>query len=758
MHRTRLPLVLLLSALPLAPGALSPGVAHAGSNGAWATFLRAYTYTDLLADSSSVWCASLEGSLVRFDRAAGTLETVVREPGGLASNHLTALAQDRSGRLWVGTQGAGLSYLSADRTRWNLLNEFDGLPSDTVNVVTPEGDTLWIGTPAGLTLWDGSEVLGTLPDGVNPSPFGSNDVRGVVVAGDALFVATGSGVYLALQSQSLAVWEAVNDGLPNRNVERLVSDGRDLFAYSSDTTWKVPYRLSGSTWVSPPGLTNVRTIDADRGTILVMTSSGMFRWNGSSYDQIPGAPASRLAVQRWVRPAIAPDGRIYAANSDGFYEQGDAGGPWTTYRPVQPPGNNIVNLALQGARLYVNTYDEGVGRFDGAAWKNWPPGPCQSCDTDTTFLNGAFTFALLVDRRGTKWIGAWGETAHPDATGAIELVDDAADPPQFTHLTSWPGGLARARHTFAISATLDSAGGHWFGMDSPERETPDFTPIGIDYYDSSGVFVANFSPSNSAVKTGRILALTTDKTGVVWVGTTGKGIQRLYVDDHGQLQSETGDDRPLDVRGLVAVGGTVWAQTTNDIRAYGTEGAGFRGSFPVPAGPSDNAGHPLEAATDGTIWAGTNNGIRVYRRDGSVLQDFTTANSPLASDDVRAIRTDPATGVLWIGTSAGLNRYDPNYVVPPPPVVSRLAARVYPNPARLTALGIDLRILGNTSGYRGTIYDLNGRMVHEFSGAANGAGIWDGLDRDGRRVQPGIYFLRVHAGGRSAVVRIALLR
>ena len=90
--------------------------------------------------------------------------------------------------------------------------------------------------------------------------------------------------------------------------------------------------------------------------------------------------------------------------------------------------------------------------------------------------------------------------------------------------------------------------------------------------------------------------------------------------------------------------------------------------------------------------------------------------------------------------------------------MSRLAARVYPNPARLTALGIDLRILGNTSGYRGTIYDLNGRMVHEFSGAANGAGIWDGLDRDGRRVQPGIYFLRVHAGGRSAVVRIALLR
>ena len=88
-------------------------------------------------------------------------------------------------------------------------------------------------------------------------------------------------------------------------------------------------------------------------------------------------------------------------------------------------------------------------------------------------------------------------------------------------------------------------------MDSAERENADFSPIGIDYYDSSGAFVRNFSTSNT-LKTGRILALTTDKFGFVWVGnTSNKGIQRIAP---GDTAFETKDDSPIDVRGLVASG------------------------------------------------------------------------------------------------------------------------------------------------------------------------------------------------------------
>ena len=65
-------------------------------------------------------------------------------PGGLASNAVTSLAYDRSGRLWAGTAGMGVSRLSADGARWDLVNAFDGLPSDSVTVVRADGDTIWI--------------------------------------------------------------------------------------------------------------------------------------------------------------------------------------------------------------------------------------------------------------------------------------------------------------------------------------------------------------------------------------------------------------------------------------------------------------------------------------------------------------------------------------------------------------------------------------------------------------------------------------
>src|SRR6187399_1374567 len=94
-----------LAALGIASAAGS--AAHAASPGAWTTFVRAGEFTALTADSSQVWGATAEAGLVHFDRATQSLSTLRREPGAIASNHLTALARDRSGRLWVGTLESG---------------------------------------------------------------------------------------------------------------------------------------------------------------------------------------------------------------------------------------------------------------------------------------------------------------------------------------------------------------------------------------------------------------------------------------------------------------------------------------------------------------------------------------------------------------------------------------------------------------------------------------------------------------------------
>jgi ligand-binding sensor domain-containing protein len=736
---------------------LAPPASAQARSGAWTSWLRAYRYTEMIADTTEVWCSTLQAGLLRFDRVSHTFEQFVREPSGVASNALTALARDRTGRLWVGTDGAGISHRDPDG-RWGLVSEFDGLRSQVITCLHTVGDTVLAGTPAGLAFWNGRTVT-SLPDGVNPSPFGSDTVTAIVVDDDSVWISTLDGVYLARLSDQLQTWQRFVTGLPTVRVEMLAFDGTDLFAFSTDGAWVTPFRWNGVQWVRQGGLGGFRAIHDDRGTVIAATAGGLFRWSGTGWIAYPGAPISRQPRDLWFVPAIAPDGTVYAANRDGVVEQAPAA-PWPNYPAPSPPGNNVTNIAIDGPRVYVNTAEEGIGRFDGTKWKIWPSGPCRlpGCNPDTAFQNAAFAFALLIQPGGPKWFGTWGvPDLAANTPGAIEFLDDSVDPPSFTRLSSWPGDLVSVRHTFAVGSTVDSAGGIWLGMDSPQRETPAFLPIGIDEYDSTGAYVATWGTAEGLL-TGRILSLITDRNGRVWFGTTGSGVQ--YFDPPAVAQGffRTTDQPTLDVRGLALSGDTLWVQSSNDVRWYNTLNAQFRALYPVLAAPPDVAGHPLEVGADGSVWAGTVNGVRVYERNGAVRVDYTSDNSPLGSEVVRAIRLDPASGKMWMGSSAGLHVFDPGYAPPAPPAVDRLSARVYPNPSRVTLIGTGLRVVGNGSAYDGAVYDLTGRKLREFSGVGNGAIVWDGLDRNGHVVRPGIYLVQLRAGGRSTTVRAVFLR
>ena len=63
--------------------------------------------------------------------------------------------------------------------------------------------------------------------------------------------------------------------------------------------------------------------------------------------------------------------------------------------------NDLINIALQGPRVYVNTYDEGVGRFDGASWRHWYPVFCNGAECDSTYNFPIYPYALQVG--GALW-------------------------------------------------------------------------------------------------------------------------------------------------------------------------------------------------------------------------------------------------------------------------------------------------------------------------------------------------------------------
>ncbi len=727
-----------------------PGAALA--SGAWTTYLRAFTFTDLIAGSDTVWCATGEAGLLRYHRGSGTFSALTREPGGLASNHLTALAFDRSGTLWIGTADAGVSRLAPDGT-WGLLNGFDGLPSLAINTLEAAGDTLWIGTQGGIALWNGQEISGALPDGVNPSPFASNVITGIVESGDELWVATTNGVYLSTLSTNLASWQVVNAGLPVARVDALANGGAEVMALSNQRVYRL---VAGPQWASAGNLPGVFRLSDDFDRIVASSADSISVWNGSGWSAINTALRSSFTPSAQFEAAVDPAGTYFAADRDGLYEQAAGGAPWTDHYPPGPPGNNLQAIGVQGARVYVGTFGEGFGRLDGGQWTYWFPGPCGAgCDPAQNFVDASYLFALLVDRQGMKWVGSW--------SAAVEELDDSGASPVFTH--HWVGsGNPTDNHTWVWSSASDSGGGRWFGMDTPNLgcNCPD-DPIGIDYYDAAGTYLTNYQTSNTAGMAGnQVRALAPDDRGRMWVGYAGKGVQSFFlpVTPGGPITLSVlplTTNPNLDVFGVATYGDSIWVFSTLDLRLYTTYGSDAPKYYVIPAAPgSRGAIHPLEVGPDGAVWLGTVNGVRIYRPDGTT-QDLTAANSPLADDEVRSIRVDPASGVAWIATAQGLNRYDPLYVPPPAPRLPRLDVKVYPNPALLSALGPGLRIAGNATSYRGEIYDLNGRMLRRFVGS-NGQVQWDGRDQHGERVRPGLYFLRVEAGGRATVARVTLLR
>lgn len=136
----------------------------------------------------SLWMGMLEGGgLVHYDLEQGVLQRWVHDasdPASLAGNVVQSIARTPDGRLWVGTQGTGLSRMRADGRGFDHFRRDDGRPGappdNVVQVLhVDRAGSLWVGfETGGLARWiddeHGFEVYA--PDPANPRSLQSGNV------------------------------------------------------------------------------------------------------------------------------------------------------------------------------------------------------------------------------------------------------------------------------------------------------------------------------------------------------------------------------------------------------------------------------------------------------------------------------------------------------------------------------------------------------------------------------------------------------
>jgi len=633
------------------------------------------------------------------------------EEEGLKNLVVQVVLQDRAGFLWVGTQNGLFRY---DGSRFTAFGRAEGLPPGRIDSLHEAVDgTLWVGTDFGLARRRGErfEPVAMGPDfGVNQGVAGREAIASD--AGGHLYVATGKG--LAVGTKLPQGW-----GFKLVDVAPGHTRGEAATAVYADSTGLVWYgcgsadlcRLQGSRSLSssleglPPDRWEAIIEDLE-GNIWVRsehqlavrspaTSRFQLRTDGPSGKQ-PGDGALPPATNTLPALALDPNGNLLVPTNLGLARQSGSG--WELVGADNGLTTNDISAVLQDREgsVWVGLLGSGLARWQGYEWQSW---------NGSDGLSRESVWAAARDASGRMWVGT---------QAGLDYLEERG---QKSERLTWRQQLA-GLEIRALAAAPD--GTLWIGGGNGG---------GLRHLDPRTGSVQTFGPSQGLANDS-VLHLTVDRDGRIWASTraglfrgvasTSKGAVTRFeqVPLPGTTSSEGFLMTLQDSRGYLWACGDfglaryadgLWTRfTTKDglkdnmvahvaedsdgslwvgyRDAYGLTHLTFTGTnVPAFAGGSDhpqvehvNTGNGLESDKtlflgrdrSGWLWVGTDHGVDVY--DHTRWRHFGHSDGLIWDDTNRnAFLAEPSGGV-WIGTSRGLSRFQPQatpVLGVPPPVV-----------------------------------------------------------------------------------------
>ena len=744
--------------------------------GTWRThFSYAQVHTIALA-GNRVYAAS-ENGFFYFDKVNN--ETFELGPlKGFNDVGVSALAwQPQQNRLLIGYRSGNIYLLRAGKVT-NIAEirnaQFTG--SKTLREVAFRGDSVILAADYGISIIDLAKAR-LLDSYLNLGPEGQRVVvYDVAVFGDTLYAATEAGLIANRLSPSANLndyrsWRRYGpeEGLPLTGSHFLAVQGQQLWLANSNGKL---YRKHGGSWSETSFSSEDEILDlqpSQKSDILTITSLFGIHQYSISQD-----------IYTTTRYAMAPSPLTAIEDADETLWIGDRFNGLLV-RPVQdhmsrrtPDGplsdavtglhydNGQVIALSGGADAFGNPLGrQGFSVFTTArGWINYHP---QSLTGSRSMPAAQDLTAAAYSPRSKRWYFASysdGLLAWQPQDDAFELWGLSSPGTSFTGSTRYPDKV------LLRSIGVDGEGSVWMSSYGSNRPLHRYQPAeGRWDYFLEGDEAASYARQLIIPFTNDVwLRLQPEKpkdAGILVFNPSKQPKIRLLDKESGSggIVSNTVLSLQEDLEGSVWVG-------TNDGLSYFTNPSAVLTNSRIDASLPVFQPRPLldesavsALAVDGgnRKWIGTTNGIWLFGDAGDTLyHHFTTGNSPLPSNTIRAVTVDQQTGEVFIATDKGLVSYRSGATAGGSTHAE--AIKIFPNPVRPSFQG-QVGITGLVQDAVVKITNTAGFLVRELS-AEGGTAAWDLRDSRGQQVAAGVYlvFSANTLGTETLVGKVAVVR
>lgn len=579
-------------------------------------------------------CLGLWACVLGWDPGLGqSIQEIRFQPftveAGFVPSTVYAVLEDDQGFIWLGTE-SGLMRYDGYTLRAFKIQSVDpaGISGNLVRGLFQDSRLkIWICTEHGLNLFDPDTDLFThyLHEPENPKSLSDN------------------GVYCAIEGPMGRIWVGTYYG--------------GLNCLDPDTGEFTHYRMADET---TPGMLSdkVRVLLLDRdGFLWAGTGGGLNRIDpqtGKITGYVHRANVLDGLTHNDVRGLCQDDdGGLWIATTHGLNHLDPVTGRFRHYlhdrRDATSLSDNWINVVAVGASglIMLGTKEGGLNFLDAETGKF---ASFQHDRYSDDSISGDNILTVYPDRSGLVWVGTY--------LSGLNYFQVAPKP--FSVHRYHPEKPNSLSNNQIRGVYEDRDGGVWVGtldgLNCLNRETRTFRRYQVDPKDSSSI------PER------QITAISQDTLGRMWLGTYFGGLIIFDPEKEAFERWIHEDQDPASLSHDVINAllrdrdGRMWVGTRGGLDRFDDDGFTHFAEV-LPKGPTQVSGEVRTIFQDrsGVFWIGFDGqGLcRFVPGDGrpAMYRHDPQRDGTLSHDYVTAICED-TSGALWVGTRAGLNRFD----------------------------------------------------------------------------------------------------